>query len=232
MTAGLRLPRDFYTRDAVTVARALLGARLTVAGRGHTRRSGLIVETEAYCGPEDRACHAFGGRRTARTEPMFAIGGTAYVYLVYGLHHQFNVVTSGVGDPQAVLVRAVAPVEGLAGMRRRRAGRADRELSNGPGKLCCALGIDRRLDGADLLGDRVWIEAPDCPIAPSRIARGTRVGIEYAQAWAQRPWRFWISGNPYVSRPTPGSRSSSGLNAAEGAGRPGRLARAVTTAIS
>jgi DNA-3-methyladenine glycosylase len=190
---GVKLPRDFYTRgDVLQVARDLLGQLLVVRTREGRRVSGVIVETEAYRGPEDRASHAYGGRRTARTETMFARGGTAYVYLVYGLHYQFNVVTGTADVPHAVLIRAVEPREGLPLMRRRRAGRPDAELASGPGKLCAALGIDRRLDGADLLGDRVWLERGERAIPRSAIVVGPRVGIDYAGAWASRPWRFRI----------------------------------------
>ncbi len=197
----MKLPRSFYTHpDVVAVARRLLGRLLVVPARGGRRVSGLIVETEAYQGPEDRASHAYGGRRTPRTETMYARGGTAYVYFVYGMYHQFNVV-AGVEDvPHAVLVRALEPVEGLALMRRRRGGGPNRTLTSGPGKLCIALGIDRRLDRADLLRDRVWIEEGR-PIRPSDIASGPRVGIDYAEEWVGRPWRFWLRDSPFVSRP-------------------------------
>ena len=208
------LPREFYTRaNVLTVARQLLGRLLVVRSRDGTRVSGIIVETEAYRGPEDRASHAYGGRRTNRTETMYRTGGTAYVYFVYGMYHQFNVVTNVRDAPHAVLVRALEPVEGIARMRRRRPGRADHDLTNGPGKLCAALGISRNLDGADLLGPRVWLEEGRREVRASQIAVGPRVGIDYAQEWADKPWRFWIKGNPYVSRSatprlTPRPRSS------------------------
>ena len=202
----MKLPRAFYTdADVVALARRLLGSLLVVPARDGRRVSGIIVETEAYRGPEDRASHAHAGRRTRRTETMYARGGTAYVYFVYGMYHQFNVVTSRQDVPHAVLVRALEPVEGIALMRRRRPGEPDRNLTSGPGKLCLALGIDRRLDAADLLGDRVWIEErPRIPAAA--IASGPRVGIDYAGDWAGRPWRFWVRGNPFVSRPVPQAR--------------------------
>jgi DNA-3-methyladenine glycosylase len=201
--------RAFYTRaDVVTVARRLLGCHLVARARDGRRVSGIIVETEAYQGPEDRASHAFGGRRTRRTETMYARGGTAYVYFVYGMYHQFNVVTNVADVPHAVLVRALEPVEGVELMRRRRGGVAPDEIASGPGKLCIALGIDRRLDGADLLGDRIWLE-PGRRVRPAAIAAGPRVGIDYAEEWAARPWRFWLRGNPFVSRvPRPPAPSS------------------------
>jgi DNA-3-methyladenine glycosylase len=190
----VKLPREFYTRpDVLAVARDLLGQVLVVRTRDGRRVSGTIVETEAYRGPEDRASHAYGGRRTRRTETMYARGGTAYVYFVYGMHHQFNVVTNVEDVPHAILVRAVEPHEGISLMRRRRGPRPDRDLASGPGKLCQALGIDLRHDGADLLGDRVWVEAGEGTFARADVIAGPRVGIDYAGAWARRPWRFRIA---------------------------------------
>ena len=210
----MKLPRARYTRaDVVAVARRLLGSLLVAPARDGRRVSGIIVETEAYRGPEDRASHAYRGRRTRRTETMYAPGGTAYVYFVYGMYHQFNVVTNVADVPHAVLVRALEPVEGVELMRRRRRGVAPRDLTSGPGKLCIALGIDRRLDGADLLGDRIWLEAGR-RVRPAAIAAGPRVGIDYALEWAARPWRFWLRGNPFVSR--------AGLVRRAGAARSGR----------
>jgi DNA-3-methyladenine glycosylase len=210
----VKLARAFYTRaDVVAVARRLLGTLLVTRARDGRRVSGIIVETEAYRGPEDRASHAYGGRRTRRTETMYARGGTAYVYFVYGMYHQFNVVTNAADVPHAVLVRALEPVEGVDLMRRRRGGVAPGELTRGPGKLCIALGIDRRLDRADLLGERIWLE-PGRRVRPAAIAAGPRVGIPYAEAWVARPWRFWLRGNAFVSgaraplvRPAGGARS-------------------------
>jgi DNA-3-methyladenine glycosylase len=195
-----KLTREFYTRpDVLEVARDLLGKKLVVPNRNGSRVSGIIVETEAYRGPEDRASHAWNGRRTQRTETMYGVGGTAYVYFVYGMYHQFNVVTNVADVPHAVLVRALEPVDGLALMRRRRPGRSERELTSGPGRLCLAMGIDRKLDKADLLAERVWIEE-GVSIPPRRIARGPRVGIDYAEKWIGKPWRFWVRDNPFVSR--------------------------------
>ncbi len=196
-----KLSREFYTRaNVLNVARQLLGKVLVVPTQRGTRVSGIIVETEAYRGPEDRASHAYGGRRTNRTETMYRIGGTAYVYFVYGMYYQFNVVTNLSEIPHAVLVRGLEPLEGLELMRKRRPGQADHNLTNGPGKLCLALGIDRQLDDADLLGDRVWIEEGERRIPPSAMAFGPRIGIEYAADWVEKPWRFWIKDNPFVSR--------------------------------
>ena len=197
---GRRLERGFYTRaNVLTAARHLLGRLLVVPAADGTRVSGIIVETEAYRGPEDRASHAYGGRRTKRTETMYQVGGTAYVYVVYGMYHQFNVVTNVREVPHAVLIRALEPVEGIELMRERRPGRSDQTLTNGPGRLCISLGIDRQLDRADLLGDRVWIEEGDGRLSPSAIASGPRIGIDYAGEWADKPWRFWIPSNRFVS---------------------------------
>jgi DNA-3-methyladenine glycosylase len=195
-----KLPREFYLRpDVLTVARDLLGKLMVVPGPNGERVSGKIVEVEAYRGPEDRASHAYGGRRTKRTETMYGAGGIAYVYFVYGMYYQFNVV-SGIADvPHAILVRALEPVEGIELMRARRHGHLDHNLTNGPGKLCIAMGIDRQLDAADLLGDRVWLEEYET-VSPRRIARGPRIGIDYAQEWIDKPWRFWIRDNPFVSK--------------------------------
>jgi len=168
--------------------------------RSGARVSGIIVETEAYVGVEDRASHARGGRRTARNEAMYAKPGTAYVYFTYGMHHCFNVVCGAEGEPVAVLVRALRPEEGLSLMRRRRgAGRTDRELCAGPGRLCQALGIDRRLNGADLAsGARLFIEE-GAAVGP--VVRGRRIGVEYAGDWAAAELRWLISGDPHISRP-------------------------------
>jgi DNA-3-methyladenine glycosylase len=195
-----KLPREFYTRaNVLVVARELLGKLLVVPTRNGKRVSGRIVEAEAYRGPQDRAAHSYGGRRTKRTEPMYGVGGTAYVFFVYGMYNQFNVVTNVVDAPHAVLIRAVEPVEGIELMRRRRGGLTDHSLTNGPGKLCIAMDIDRSLDGADLLGKRVWLEDAD-RIPRSRIMSGPRIGIDYAEEWKDKPWRFWIRDNAFVSR--------------------------------
>jgi len=195
-----KLAREFYTRsDVLEVARDLLGKRLVVPNRSGARVAGIIVETEAYRGPEDKASHAYNGRRTRRTETMYGVGGTAYVYFVYGMYHQFNVVTNVEDIPHAILVRAVEPVEGLDIIRRRRPGRFEHELTSGPGRLCVAMGIDRRLDKADLLGDRVWIEE-GVSVSRRQIVRGPRIGIDYAEEWVKKAWRFWIRDNPCVSR--------------------------------
>src|SRR4030095_14726673 len=195
-----KLPREFYTRpNVLTVARELLGKLLVVPAPDGTRVSGIIVETEAYRGPEDRASHAFGGRRTKRTETMYGIGGTAYVYFVYGMYYQFNVVTNVNDTPHAVLIRAIEPFERIDWRRAGRHDQPDRNLGGGPVKLCLALGIDRQLDRADLLGNKVWLEEGR-RIPRSKTSSGPRIGIDYAEEWVDKPWRFWLKDNPHVSR--------------------------------
>lgn len=197
---GLKLSHEFYTRSNVlTVSRDLLGKLLVVPDKDGKRVSGKIVEVEAYRGPEDRASHAYGGRRTKRTETMYQPGGVAYVYFVYGMYNQFNVVSNVADIPHAILIRGLEPIEGVEVMRERRQSHADRNLTNGPGKLCIAMGIDRRLDKADLTGNEVWIEEFE-RVASSRISKGPRIGIDYAENWVEKPWRFWIKGNDWVSR--------------------------------
>lgn len=197
-----KLGHEFYRReDTLRIARELLGKRLVVpSGVNGSRVSGIIVETEAYMGPEDKGAHSYNNRRTERTEVMYAEGGVAYVYFIYGMHYQFNVVTNRRDVPHAVLVRACEPEEGIALVRERRAGRKETELASGPGKLCAAFGIDRTYNGESLRGNRVWIEDAGRVIKPSDISSGPRIGIDYAEEFALRPWRFWLKDNPHVSR--------------------------------
>jgi DNA-3-methyladenine glycosylase len=188
------LPRQFYLRPAPAVARDLLGCVLVSRIRG-TLTAGRIVETEAYLGSHDAASHA--AFRPSSHELFYGEGGHAYVFLNYGLHHCLNAITGRAGVPGCVLIRALEPVTGLAVMARRRGVRADSpRLASGPGNLTRALGVELRDTGADLTGFRLSIEPPDRP-RDFRIARGTRVGITRA---ADRPLRFWIAGNAYVSR--------------------------------
>ena len=188
------LSRVFFARDALTVAPALLGKTLL-----HGQTGGVIVETEAYVGPVDRACHAFGGRRTKRTEVLFGEAGHAYVYLIYGLYCCLNVVTGLPGEPQCVLIRALRPSLGLETMGLRRGGKPERELCRGPGKLCMALEIGRELSGRDMCaGDFVILDGEDLP--ESEIERTKRIGIDYAGPDKDNPWRFTIKGDPCVSR--------------------------------
>ena len=188
-----KLDSAFYRRDdVVQVSRELLGKVLCTRANGVVTKA-VITETEAYAGAGDRASHAYGGRRTKRTEPMFAEGGRAYVYLCYGIHHLFNVVTAEAGTPHAVLVRAGSPLDGVALMKRRRGAKAtDKTLLAGPGSLAQSLGITTRLTGADLSGERIWIEDHGIVIGDTEISAGARVGVDYAGEDALRPYRFLV----------------------------------------
>lgn len=192
----LKIPRSFYEQPTVQVARQLLGKHLV---RKHPDGTtiGRIVETEAYVGPEDKACHAWRGR-TARTEVMFGAAGHAYVYFIYGFHHMLNIVTETVDFPAAVLIRAVEPIDGIRLMAERRHTREPRNLASGPGKLCEAFGIDRSLNGSDLCGDVLFIR--DEGEAPPEIIATPRIGVDYAGKWKNKPWRFVVRGNDFVSK--------------------------------
>jgi DNA-3-methyladenine glycosylase len=197
---SIKVPRQFYTRDeTLKVARDLLGKILVVPTESGERVSGMIVETEAYLGAIDKAAHSYGNRRTPRTEMMFAEGGTVYIFFIYGMYFQFNIVAGAVDSPHAVLIRAVAPVEGIEIMRERRGQMKDANLTSGPGKLCIAFGIDKTFNGENLLGERVWLEDGE-PFTDAQIASGKRIGIDYAQEFAEKPWRFWVKDNLFVSR--------------------------------
>ena len=183
----MKIEHEFYLReDTVKVARELLGKLLVVPNERGERVSGMIVETEAYLGIEDRAAHSFGGRRTKRTETMYAEGGRVYIFFIYGMYYQFNIVTGPVDRPHAILIRAVEPVEGIETMRRRPGEMKDTNLTSGPGKLCVAMGIDRAANGEDLLGERIWLEGYK-KITAKHIAVGKRIGIDYAGCHAEKP---------------------------------------------
>jgi len=199
--AGPPLSRSFYNASASKVARNLLGCWLVHRPRGNGRLLiGRIVETEAYVGERDRACHAHAGR-TARNAVMYGPPGHAYVYFIYGMYDMLNVVCQPEGVPEAVLIRALEPLEGVEIMRRRRCVRHDTHLASGPGKLCRAFGVTRRRhDGTDLTGRTLWIAAAERRQG-ERIVRGRRIGVDYAGSDATRLLRFWLAGNPHVSRP-------------------------------
>jgi DNA-3-methyladenine glycosylase len=214
-TVGQRLPREFYTVGAATLAQRLIGQRLVRVLEDGTRLAGIIVETEAYLGVKDKAAHTFGGRRTARNESMYAVGGTAYVYFTYGMHFCMNVVAGEAGDPVAVLLRALEPVEGVELMRGLRGTKKarladsptptppralkDRDVASGPGRLCQALAIGRELNGEDLTtSPRLWIERGEA-FSPRALVRTTRIGISSAEEWVDRPLRWYVRGNVHVS---------------------------------
>jgi len=198
----MKLSRDFYTgSDVVNVSKELLGKFLVTSIDGHLT-SGMIVETEAYCGRNDKACHANEGRRTKRTEIMFGEGGRAYVYLCYGIHHLFNVTTNADSMADAVLIRGVEPVDGIEQMVRRRNNISVKsKLTAGPGALSQALGITTALYGQDLLGDIIWIEERGIHLKADQIVAGSRVGVEFAGDDALRPWRFAVENSQWVSKP-------------------------------
>ena len=196
----MKLNEAFYQRRDVTkIARELLGKVLFTQIDG-VLTAGTIVETEAYSWQE-RGCHAFGARKTPRNAVMFKEGGIAYVYLCYGIHYLFNVVTNGVDVPEAVLIRALQPVSGLEEMKLRRAMfNRDIHLTSGPGKLTRALGIGRSFNGKSLLDDEIWIEDVGMKVASKNIVSSERIGIDYAGEDARLPWRFTIKGNAWVSK--------------------------------
>lgn len=164
------------------------------------RTAGIICETEAYCGTNDRGCHAFNGRKTPRTEIMFEAGGVAYIYLCYGIHHLFNVVTHAAGEPHAILIRAIEPLEGIETMLERRGLKIRRaDIAGGPGLVSQCLGFTTSHNGISLLDEVVWIEAPLTP-APFEIIESPRVGMNFSGPYKNVPWRFRIAGSPYTSK--------------------------------
>jgi len=188
----------------LTVAKAAIG-KLLVHDTPEGVVAGRIVETEAYRGPEDRAAHTWGGRRTARTEAMFGPPGFAYLFFVYGMHWQLNLVTTREGAPHAVLVRAVEPVAGASLMAARRGlPETNVNLTNGPGKLCQAFGIARHHYGVDLTRGSLFLS--NAPMPVGKLGRSARIGVDYAEAWADKPWRFFEQGNRWVSRGRPSRR--------------------------
>lgn len=197
---GLKLPESFYERtNVVRIARALLGKSLFTQVDG-TITGGTIVETEAYSWKE-RGCHAYDARKTARNAVMFGPGGHSYVYMCYGIHFLFNVVTNRRDTAEAVLVRALEPHTGLDVMRERRGKLASHyHLTSGPGKLTRALAIDRQWNGLSLLANEVWISDTGMDVRGRDIVASPRIGIDYAGEDAALPWRFHIKGNPWVSK--------------------------------
>lgn len=189
--------KSFYLQDTVEAARQLLG-KLLVHRTPEGAAGGMIVETEAYVGAVDKACHTYNGI-SPRTEIMFAEGGVAYVYLIYGMYHCFNAVTGSAGEGDAVLIRALEPVFGLDLMRRRRGQRDLRKLCSGPGKLCQALAIGKTQYGLDLTGEELFI-ADFRTIPEELVARGPRINVDYAEEAVDFPWRFRVRDSKYVSR--------------------------------
>ncbi len=197
-----KLPYSFYQQDNVLdLAVQLLGKQLFTLIDGELT-GGTIVETEAYNGVIDKASHAYNGRFTPRTSTMYEAGGISYVYLCYGIHHLFNVVTATKNTPHAVLIRGIEPTVGLPTMleRRNMQSLAPR-ITAGPGALAKALGIDKNLNAKDLLGDEIWIEDNGIHFKSAEIVASPRVGVDYAEEHALLPWRFYVKGNKFVSKP-------------------------------
>jgi DNA-3-methyladenine glycosylase len=197
-----KLPYSFYQQeDVIDLAVQLLGKQLFTLIDGKLT-GGTIVETEAYNGIIDKASHAYNGRFTPRTSIMYEAGGISYVYLCYGIHHLFNVVTNTKNSPNAVLIRGIEPTEGLSTMlERRNMQKLESRITAGPGALAKALGIDKNLNGKDLLGDEIWIEDNGIHFKEEQIVASPRVGVDYAEDHALLPWRFYVKGNKFVSKP-------------------------------
>lgn len=197
---GEKLAPDFFRRpDVVRISRDLLGQYLFTCIGGQEVTGGRIVETEAYAGATDRASHAYANRCTRRTAVMYAAGGVAYVYLCYGLHALFNIVTSAAGIPHAVLIRALEPTHGIPVMLRRRCKKKlERTLTAGPGVLSQALGITLRHSGQSLPGTEIWLEE-GIQLRPQQVVATTRIGVDYAGKDARRPWRFRVRASAWTS---------------------------------
>ncbi len=198
----MKLPDTYYhSDDVVAISRDLLGKYLFTCVDG-VITGGYITETEAYKGIVDRASHAFGNRKTPRTQTMFLQGGITYVYLCYGIHEMFNIVTSAEGQPHAILIRAIEPTEGLETMlQRRKMEKLKPNITSGPGSVAKALGISRIINAVSLQSDTIWIEDQGLNFADEAVAAVPRVGVDYAGDDALLPYRFYVKGNPYVSKP-------------------------------
>lgn len=200
----MKLKRSFYERDTLIVARELLGCILIhISPEGTVK--GRIVETEAYMGPEDKGAHSYKGRHTPRMDPLYKTGGFAYIYQLHGYNYCLNAVTQKEDMPQAVLIRALEPVEGVDIMIQRR--KIDvtkkgtlKNLTNGPSKLCQAMSIDTSLNGIDLCGDELFIKSQNSPDSDEKIVATKRIHIDYAEEYKDKLWRFILEGNKFVSR--------------------------------
>lgn len=197
-----KLPLSFYQqRDVVDLARQLVGKVLCTRINGDVRTSGIITETEAYCGRGDKASHANNDTRTERTETMYQSGGIAYIYLCYGIHHLFNVVTNENDKADAVLIRGIEPLDGKERMLKQRSyQKVQPALTAGPGRLTQALGITTDWDSTSLMNDTIWIEDHGNTFAEDTLVATQRVGVDYAGEDAQLPWRFYPKGNQWVSK--------------------------------
>lgn len=198
----VRLAFSYYlNQDVLFLAKDLLGKVLYTQIEGEIT-AGIIVETEAYFGVRDKASHAYGGRRTNRTETLYQQGGISYVYLCYGIHNLFNIVSAVEGEPHAVLIRAIEPLVGIAAIEARRNMPVTKAaISSGPGSAAKALGIDRSFNEKELTGEEIWVEDHGIRYPDDAIAAVPRVGVAYAQEDALLPWRFFVKDNKYVSKP-------------------------------
>jgi DNA-3-methyladenine glycosylase len=196
----MKIQKEFYLRDDVLLIAFELIGKLLCSKINGKLTSGIIVETEAYRGPEDKASHAFAGRRTARTETMFKEGGCAYVYLCYGMHNLFNVVTNVSGIPHAVLIRALEPVQGIEFMKERVLKTSPREMCAGPGLLTKAMSIKKDHDSIDLTGNTIWLEDHGRQINEKEVITSERVGVSYAEEYSVLPWRFRLKSSQYTSK--------------------------------
>lgn len=192
--------KEFYLgQNVVNIARDLLGKILYTRINSQIT-AGMIVETEAYRGATDRASHAFPSRKTARNWIMFEDGGRAYVYLIYGIHYLFNIVTNIAGQPDAVLIRALEPIIGIPVMKERRNLQTERRLTSGPGSLSKAMGIDLKIYGEDLTGKKIWLEESGWQLDNDQVVETTRIGVDYAGEDSRLPWRFYLKGNVWISK--------------------------------
>lgn len=198
----MKLPESYYHNpDAVALSRDLIGKYLFTCIDGELT-GGYIVETEAYTGLNDKAAHSYGGKVTPRTKTMYMQGGVSYVYLCYGIHEMFNIVVAEEGQPHAILIRAVQPTEGLdIMMRRRNLDTPKPNITKGPGSVAKALGISRKINAMSLQSDVIWVEDRGLTFPDEEVAAGPRIGVDYAGEDALLPYRFYVKGNIYVSKP-------------------------------
>jgi DNA-3-methyladenine glycosylase len=198
----MKLSKEFYLRDdVIQISKELLGKILYTNINGKLT-AGMITETEAYKAPQDKASHAYGGRRTDRTRIFYEEGGISYVYLCYGIHNLFNVVTNKKDQPHAILIRAIEPIEGVEYMlERRNAKKVSTALTCGPGSMSQALGIKKNHNQIDLSGNEIWIEDKGIVLTEKEILKGPRIGVDYAAEYALKKWRFGIKNNKWISKP-------------------------------
>lgn len=196
-----RLSKEFYKQDAITLSKEILG-KILVRDIDGEKVLCMIVETEAYVGPEDKGCHAYGNKKTERTKTMFLEGGVAYIYIIYGMYNCLNIVATEEGKPEAVLIRAVEPLNNIDILKKYRNIKSNKiqDLTNGPGKLCKALNIDRSLNGYDLVnGNELYVVELDSE-DDFEIVESKRINIDYAEEYKDKLWRFYVKGNKFISK--------------------------------